>query len=59
MLREMNYKEFVEKFRKHVYVMSYDLQLALAIDVCKKLYVDYASFSAKYEWGDRDCKSSA
>ena len=54
MLGEMNYKEFVEKFRKHVYVMPYDRQLALAIDVCKKLYIDYAAFSAKYEWGDKD-----
>lgn len=50
----MNYREFVEKYRKHVYMMPYDRQKALAIDVCKRLYEDYAAFSAKYEWGDKD-----
>ena len=50
----MKYQEFVETFRKDVNAMPYDRQLALAIDVCKKLYPDYASFSIKYDWGDRD-----
>lgn len=50
----MKYQDFVEIFRKQVKAMPYDRQLALAIDVCQKLYPDYASFSLKYDWGDRD-----
>jgi uncharacterized protein YjaG (DUF416 family) len=50
----MKYQDFVETFRENVYAMRYERQLALAIDVCKKLYPDYASFSIKYDWGDRD-----
>lgn len=50
----MKYLEFVNTFKKQVNTMPFDRQLALAIDVCQKLYPDYASFSIKYNWGDRD-----
>jgi uncharacterized protein YjaG (DUF416 family) len=50
----MNYKEFITKFNEQVFYLAYDRQLALAIDVCKKLYFDYVDFSEKYKWGDKD-----
>jgi len=50
----MKYEEFITKFNKLVFSLDYDKQLTLAIDVCKKLYFDYADFSEKYQWGDRD-----
>ncbi len=50
----MKYKEFITKFNKQVFSLDYDKQLTLAIDVCKRLYFDYADFSEKYQWGDKD-----
>jgi uncharacterized protein len=50
----MRYEEFITKFNKQVFLLDYDRQLNLAIDVCKKLYFDYVNFSEKYQWGDKD-----
>ncbi|MFD2099732.1 DUF416 family protein [Flagellimonas iocasae] len=50
----MNYAEFETKFKKQVFSIDFDKQLALAIEVCKKLYFDYVEFSEKYQWGDKD-----
>ena len=50
----MKYEEFITKFNKQVFSLDYDRQLALAIEVCKKLYFDYVKFSEKYQWGDKD-----
>jgi uncharacterized protein YjaG (DUF416 family) len=49
----MKYEEFITKFNKQVFSINYDKQLALAIDVCKKLYFYYVDFSEKYQWGDK------
>jgi uncharacterized protein len=48
----MQYDEFISQFKKQVFLLDYDRQLTLAIDVCKKLYFDYVEFSEKYDWGD-------
>ena len=50
----MKYKEFTKTFNKQVFSIDYDKQLTLAIDVCKKLYFNYADFSEKYKWGNKD-----
>jgi uncharacterized protein YjaG (DUF416 family) len=50
----MKYKEFITKFNSQVFLIDYYRQLALAIEVCKKLYFDYVTFSEKYQWGDKD-----
>jgi uncharacterized protein YjaG (DUF416 family) len=50
----MKYEEFIKKFNNQVFLIDYERQLALAIEVCKKLYFDYVTFSEKYHWGDKD-----
>jgi len=50
----MKYDEFIAKFNDQVFSVDYDKQLTLAIDVCKKLYFEYADFSEKYQRGDKD-----
>lgn len=50
----MKYEEFITKFNKQVFSIDDNKRLTLAIEVCKKLYFDYAEFSDKYQWGDKD-----
>ena len=50
----MKYDEFIARFNKQVFSISYNKQLRLAIEVCKKLYFDYIDFSEKYQWGDKN-----
>lgn len=50
----MKYEEFVIKFNKQVFSLAYNKQLILAVEVCKKLYLDYVAFAQKYEWGNPD-----
>ncbi len=50
----MKYEEFITKFNKQVFSIDNNKRLALAVEVCKKLYFDYAGFSDKYQWGDKD-----
>jgi uncharacterized protein YjaG (DUF416 family) len=50
----MKYEEFITKFSKQVFSINNNKRLTLAIEVCKKLYFDYAEFSDKYQWGDKD-----
>jgi uncharacterized protein len=50
----MKYDEFIIKFKEQVFSIHYDKQLTLAIEICKKLYFDYANFLEKYQWGDKD-----
>ncbi len=50
----MNYNDFITIFKKQVFSIGYDRQLALAIDVCKKLYFDYVDFWEKYQWGEKE-----
>jgi uncharacterized protein len=50
----MQYEEFITTFNKQVSSIDFTRQLALAIDICKKLYFDYAEFSDKFQWGNKD-----
>ncbi len=50
----MKDEEFITKFNKQVFSIDYNKQLDLAIEVCKKLYLDYVNFAEKYKWGDKD-----
>jgi len=48
----MKYKEFVDKFKKQVLLLSSERQLNLAILICNKLYPDYQTFFKIHQWGD-------
>src|SRR4030095_11528054 len=48
----MKYEEFVSKFKSQSASLPRDKQLALAIDICKKLFFDYQKFSTENEWGN-------
>ncbi|RZK14831.1 MAG: DUF416 family protein [Flavobacterium sp.] len=50
----MTYVEFTKKFKEQIFSIDYDQQLTLAIEICKRLYFDYVSFSEKYQWGEKD-----
>jgi len=50
----MRYEEFITKFNKQVFSIDNNKRLTLAIEVCKKLYFNYAEFSDKYQWDDKD-----
>ena len=50
----MQYQEFDSKFKKRVANLSRKRQLNLALDICKKLFFDYQTFSEKNEWGNPD-----
>jgi uncharacterized protein len=50
----MNFQEFTSTFIKQVDGLSYERQLDLALNVCKKLFFDYQSFYEKNDWGNPD-----
>jgi uncharacterized protein len=50
----MKYEEFITKFNKQVFSIDDNKRMALAIEVCKKLYFDYVKFSDKFQCGDKD-----
>ena len=47
----MEYSVFCEQLRDRIFGMSADGQLRLALEICKRLYPDYASFHYKHKWG--------
>lgn len=50
----MTYQEFDNKFKKEVANWSYERQLDLALDICKKLFYDYQQFYEENKWGNPD-----
>jgi uncharacterized protein YjaG (DUF416 family) len=50
----MNYKDFSDTIQGQVSLMPVEQGLQLAVDICKKLFIDYQKFSETYKWGDPD-----
>jgi uncharacterized protein YjaG (DUF416 family) len=50
----MDYQEFTSRFMKQVDELSYERQLDLALNVCKKLFFDYQKFYEENDWGNPD-----
>ncbi len=50
----MTFQEFTKKFKRHIATLSYQKQIDLAIEICKKLFFDYEQFSTSNNWGNSD-----
>jgi uncharacterized protein YjaG (DUF416 family) len=50
----MQFKEFDALYKRHVYSLTYEEGLNLAVEVCKRLYFDYERFVSEKNWGDKD-----
>jgi uncharacterized protein YjaG (DUF416 family) len=50
----MNYKEFASTFKKQIFNLTYENQLAFALTISKRLFFDYQRFYEVYRWGSAD-----
>ena len=50
----MKYSEFTKLIQQRISSLSREKQLALAIKICKNLFLDYQTFSQTYQWGNPD-----
>lgn len=48
----MDYRSFIDIFKKQVYALPDGRLLNFGIDICNKLYPDYVNFSSFHKWGD-------
>lgn len=50
----MDYSTFIERLELRLEAMTPDELLRFGLEICKRLYTDYAAFSLKHHWGDAD-----
>lgn len=50
----MDYRHFTELLQQRLDRMPYDELLGFAVEICKRLFPDHASFHERHEWGDPD-----
>lgn len=46
------YLTYMDKLDKRIAIVSREVKLQLAMDICKKLYPDYVNYSLKHSFGD-------
>jgi uncharacterized protein len=50
----MEYSTFIERLELRSEAMTPDELLRFGLEICNRLYADYAAFSRKHHWGDAD-----
>ncbi len=50
----MNYQHFTKVIQIQISSLTHKKQLALALKICKELFIDCKTFSETYNWGDPD-----